>query len=350
MTTRRTRATAKRSERVTIGDVASEARVSVATVSRVVNGRYGVSPRTISRVREVIAELGYESSLAARSMRSERTGVIGVLVPGIDPFNAEVLKGVSEALQRTGCELMVFCPADGAEGWERSSITRLGGTLVDGMILITPTVVDVATSQPVVAVDPHVGASQLPTVDAENHDGASAATRHLVELGHRRIGFLGGRHDLESARNREHGYRHALNDAGLLFDPVLVQNGDYTDVGARAPARTLLSLADRPTAIFAANDQSALEVVRTARALGLGVPGDLSVVGFDNTPDSALCDPPLTTVDQSLQDMGREAVQILVSLVEQPADDRPEPVHVRLPTELVVRHSTGPPRPPTPAR
>jgi LacI family transcriptional regulator len=167
------------------------------------------------------------------------------------------------------------------------------------------------------------------------------AVGHLLDLGHRRIGFLAGRPDLESARNREAGYRAALADAGIEFDPGLVRVGGFTEESARLPAHELLTLAERPTAVFASNDLSAIEVVRTASELGLTVPDDLSVVGFDNIPESALVDPPLTTVDQSIQAMGQEAVRLLIDLIEHPEQHVDEaPPQITLPTNLVVRRST----------
>ena len=223
--------------RATIGDVAAQAGVSIATVSRVVNGRYGVAPGTSSRVQAVIADLGYESSLVARSLRSRRTNVIGIIVADIEPFSAELLKGAARAIRGTGYELIVYSGGGHLEdddGWERRYLSRLSGTLTDGTMLVTPTVVDVGTSAPVVAVDPHTGSSEMPTVDSENFQGAITATEYLIELGHRRIGFLAGRSDLESARKRERGYREALAKARIPFDPGLVRVGGYTEESARS--------------------------------------------------------------------------------------------------------------------
>lgn len=329
-------------ERVTIGDVAARAGVSIATVSRVVNGRYGVSEGTIARVREVIDDLGYESSLIARSLRSQRTNVIGILVSGIEPFSAELLKGAALALQDTDYELVVYSGGmRGVGGWERRYLSRVGGTLTDGIVLVTPTVVEVNVNYPIVAVDPHVGPSDMPTVDSQNFEGAVTAVEHLIELGHRRIAFLAGRPDLESARRREAGYRAALASAGIPIDDDLVQSGAYTEAGAVAPSRRLLTMPDRPTAIFAANDLSARQVLRSAHELGIRVPDDLSVVGFDNIPESALTDPPLTTIDQSIQGMGHAAVTALIDLIEHPERPDGETPHITLPTQLVVRRSTG---------
>ena len=176
--------------------------------------------------------------------------------------------------------------------------------------------VDVDDGTPVVAVDPHTGPSTLPSVHSDNLAGAITATEHLLELGHRRIGFLAGRPDLESARQREQGYRQALADAGIAVDPNLIRVGDYELEMSQEPARQLLTLDDRPTAVFAANDLSAMQTMHVARTLGLDVPGDVSVVGFDNIPESALIEPPLTTIDQSIQEMGRRAVELLIDVID----------------------------------
>lgn len=326
--------------RVTISDVARTAGVSVATVSKVINGRYGVAVATSAKVQEVIDQLGYESSLVARSLRSRRTNVIGILVAEFEPFSTEILKGTSSAIHGSGYELLAYSGGGRAGsnvGWERRYLSRLSGTLIDGAILVTPTVMDAHPGIPVVAVDPHTGPSGLPTIDSDNIHGAVLATEHLISLGHRRIGFLGGRPDLESARLREEGYRKALADAGIPVDPSLMRVGGYRPETADAPAHELLTMADRPTAVFAANDLSAIKVVEVARGLGLRVPQDLSLVGFDNIPESALVTTPLTTVNQPMQRMGAEAIMLLLDLMSGATD---RATHIRLPTELVVRGST----------
>lgn len=333
----------KQVQRATIHDVARIAGVSAATVSKVINGRYGVAPGTAQRVQEVIKELRYESSLVARSLRSHRTNVIGILVSEFEPFSAEILKGVSQAIGGTGYEVLAYS-GDGrartAVGWERSYLSRLSGTLIDGAILVTPTAVDFDSSVPVVAIDPHTGPSGMPTVDSDNFKGAIVATEHLLALGHRRIGFLGGRPDLESSRLREEGYQTALINAGVPVDPELLRVGGYRRESAQAPAHELLSLPRRPTAIFAANDLSAMATLDVAGELGLVVPHDLSVVGFDNVPESALTTPPLTTISQQIQRMGSEALDLLIHLMDGTVE---RSTHVCLPTELIERSSTRPP-------
>ena len=323
---------------ITIVDVAAAAGVSVATVSKVINDRYGVAEKTSARVRAVIDELGYTSSLVAQSLRSRRSNVIGILVSDIESFNAELLKGAARAIRGTGYDLVVFSDCGQREdqvGWERRSLARVSA-LTDGAILVTPSGIDVTSSAPIVAVDHNVRSYTLPTVDSDNLSGAVTATEHLIRLGHRRIGFLAGRPDLESARLREQGYRQALEAAGIAFDANLVRVGSYQPEAAREATRDLLASEPQPTAIFAANDASAIETLAVARDLGLTLPDDLSVVGFDNVPESALCEPPLTTVEQPIQRMGEEAVRLLLALIDDPTGP---PAQVVLPTRLVERAS-----------
>src|SRR3954468_6500277 len=219
----------------TIADVAAAAGVSVATVSKVINDRYGVAEQTSERVRAVIEQLGYTSSLVAQSLRSRRSNVIAILAADIEPFNAELLKGAARAIRGTGYDLVVYSDCGQREdqvGWERRSLARISA-LTDGAILVTPSSVDVPVGTPLVAVDHNVRSSTLATVDSDNLSGAVAATEHLIGLGHRRIGFLAGRPDLESARLREQGYRVALERAGIAFDPELVRVGGYQPDTAR---------------------------------------------------------------------------------------------------------------------
>jgi LacI family transcriptional regulator len=334
------------SARITIRDVAAQAGVSVATVSKVINGRYGVSAATFARVQAVVKDMGYEASLVAQSLRNHRTNVIGILVADLEPFSTELLKGAADAIRGTGYELVVYCAGGRTSdrvGWERRYLSRLSGTLIDGAVLVTPTVVDVRYNAQVVAVDPHTGPADLPTVDSDNLHGARLAVEHLLALGHRRIAMITGRPDLQSAVLREEGYRRALSAAGVAIDENLIEFGAYDPDISADGARRLLAAANPPTAIFAANDLSAIAVIGVAEQLGLRVPEDLSVVGFDNIPDSVFrCSPQLTTVNQPIQEMGRLAVDLLARLIR---GEAVESTHITLATSLVVRQSTCPPRP-----
>src|SRR4029453_17673287 len=230
--------------RVTIADVAAEAGVSVATVSKVINDRYGVAEETSANVRRVIERLGYTSSLVAQSLRSRRSNIIGILTADIEAFNAELLKGAARAIRGSGYDLVVFSdcgPREDQAGWERRSLGRVSA-LTDGTILVTPSSVDVALSAPLAAVAHNLRSANMATVDSDNLSGAITATEYLIGLGHRRIGFLAGRPDLESA--------------GIAFDPGLGRVGGFQAETARSAARELLAAENRPTAIFAANDVS----------------------------------------------------------------------------------------------
>lgn len=326
---------------MTIIDVARLAGVSVSTVSKVINDRYGVAPETYDKVMDVVAALGYESSLVASSLRRRSTNVIGILVPEFEPFSTELLKGISSAAEGTGYELLAYSGnlEHNQVGWERRSLSRLAGTLIDGAVIVAPTASVTDATIPVVAIDPHTGRTGPSTIEADNVGGAKAATEHLIGLGHRRIAHVRGRTDLVSARLREQGYRQALEAAGIPFDPQLVRVGGYRAAETTDAARELLSLPERPTAVFSANDLSAIRVLEVARELGLRVPEDLSVVGFDNVPEAANAEPALTTVAQPLHRMGAEAVRLLLGLLSGLNTEE----HLLLPARLVVRASTAPP-------
>ncbi len=329
--------------RSTIHDVAAAAGVSVATVSKAVNGRYGIAPDTVARVMNAVEALGYQSSLGASSMRSRKTGVIGVLVADFEPFSAEILKGVGTVMRGSGYDLLAYSGSrhQNGDGWERRSLSRLSGTLIDGAIMVTPTVVNVSADVPIVAIDPHTGPADLPTVESDSFGGAREAVRYLVGLGHTRIGFVAGRPDLRSSIAREAGYKSALADAGIAFDPALTGVGRYEQASVREAALELLAGPQRPTAVFAANDISAIAVIAVAHELGLRVPEDISIVGFDDVPEATRTSPALSTVRQPMQRLGSEAARLLVGLM---AGEQPETTHLRLPTRFIPRETTAPPR------
>jgi len=325
--------------RVKLADVAARAGVSVATVSKVVNGRYGVAKETIAAVQEIIDELGYVGNLGASGLRSSRTNVLGILVADFEPYSAELIKGAARVTRNTQYDVLSYAGGE-VPAWERRSLARLGGTLIDAAVVVTPTSLDTAISVPVVAVDPHYGPHWLPTIDCDSFGGSRTATQHLIDLGHRRLAFLGGRQELDSSQLREAGFREALRLAQLPVNEELVRHSRYDPDTALQIAVELLSLPEPPTAIVVANDVTAMRVVEAAHQLGLNVPRDLSVVGFDDIPDAALCDPPLTTVRQPLQDMGAAAMTMLLDILE----GREHEHHIRMDVELVVRSSTAAPR------
>src|SRR5829696_521131 len=333
--------------RVTIREIAHRAGVSIATVSRVLNGREDVSPETRELVSRVIQENGYTANRSARGLSGGRTGLVGVLVPLVFPaYFAGLLAGAAEAFSERDLQI-VLAPTQGEHEREVSVLERLHG-LTDGALIINP---EESTEElqrlldrgyRFVVLDPLMTLNdRIPSVSAANTSGADQAMRHLLELGHRRIAQIAGPSGWLATEDRRRGYRAALASAGILPDPALeVESIPEIDPGREAAA-SLLALPDPPTAIFAFNDDAAIGAIQAARALGLRVPDDLSVVGFDDVEYATIVTPALTTVRQPLAEMGRTAVSLLNRLLDR---QRFETLHLELATRLVVRESTGPPR------
>ena len=329
---------------ITIHDVAAAAGVSVTTVSRVLNDKDDVAPETSARVRAVIHELGYASSLAARSMRSRRTNVIGLIVPDLThPYPMLVTRGVNRAAAAAGYNLLVYASAASNAGslgnWEQQQVALLNGSVTDGLIVVTPHASSYRSAYPLVAVDPHSETADFASVLSTNFRGVVEAMSYLLDLGHRRIGLISGRPDLQSAIRRLEGYCYSLQSAGIAFDERLVKVGNYERATAHDCARELLQGMPRVTAVMAASDDMAFGVYDAAHELGIRIPDDLSVVGFDNIPDAGLVDPPLTTVDQSIEGMGALAAEVVIKLI---AGQPPDQLVYKVPTHLVVRQSCRP--------
>lgn len=326
---------------VTIQDVAAAAGVSVSTVSRVLNDKDDVAPETYENIQRVINELGYTSSLAAKSMRSRKTNVIGLVVSDLEQsFCLHVVKGVNRAIEQLDYDLLVYTGGKNRDrSWavrERQYVSLLNGSITDGTIVVTPAAETFSTHYPLVAVDPHLDSTDFPAVIATNHVGAMSAMEYLLGLGHRRIGFIGGRSDLQSAVRRLQGYKDSLRQANIPLDPDLVEIGDFSQETGYRCAQKLLTLPERPTAIFAANDKSAIGAIEAITEIGLKVPEDISIIGFDNIEEASFVNGGLTTVDQFIADMGRVAVEMLIKLIQnKPIDD----YVYRMSTKLVVRNT-----------
>jgi len=326
---------------LTIQDVARATGVSVSTVSRVLNDKGDVAPDTYKKVQRVIEELGYTSSLAAKSMRSRKTNVIGLVMRDVkSSFNVQVIRGVDRAVEQLGYDLIIYSSKNrggqAQAAWEQRQISRLNGSLVDGIIISTPTASTFSTAFPLIAIDSQNQSVDFPTVTATNRIGALAAVEYLISLGHRRIGFIGGRSDLESAVRRLQGYKDGLQQANIDIDPDLITSGDFSRKAGFKCAQQLLSLPRRPTAIFAANDESAIGTIEAAREAGLAVPRNLSVIGFDNIPEVSYMSPALTTIDQSIDSMGQIATERLIELIQgKPLTN----TLYKAPTRLIIRGS-----------
>ena len=329
-------ATKKRA--VTIQDVAKAADVSVSTVSRVLNEKVDVASDTRDRILSVIDQLGYTSSLAARSMRSRKKNLVGLIMPDIAyPFAVEIMRGVNQAIAESEFDLLVYTTGDvrksGRAFHEQKYVYLLNNSITDGAIIVAPVTGEFSTDAPIVSIDPLSNPSH-PSVHATNYQGATDAMNYLLELGHKRIGFIRGRGELESSTRRFKGYRDALEKTGLPIEENLIASGDYTtETGVRC-AQELLSLDNPPTAIFASNDQSAMGVYKVAQEMGLRIPEDLSVVGFDNIMESKYMK--LTTVDQFIYEMGFVATQMLIKLIN---GEELDSQTYKMQTRLVIRES-----------
>lgn len=331
-------------KRVTIATIARESGLSVATVSKVLNGRPDVSVSTRARVQQLMANLGYQPRKSFSS--SNVPPLIDVVFDEFDSTWAlELVRGAMVAAQQNGLTVAVTSLAEGDERrvWFDHVVSR--GSR--GVILLLS---KLTTSQrrelqsrrlPFVVIDPRGDPGpDVSSVGTTNWSGGLVATRHLIALGHRRIAIVAGQADLLSSRARLDGYRAALETAGLPVQEDLVRWADFRVPGGYEQGKALLALPGPPTAVFASNDQQAYGVIEAAREVGVRVPEQLSVVGFDDLPISRWFSPPLTTVRQPLSEMAALAVRVLLD-----ADDATDPVRrYELATDLIVRESTAPPR------
>lgn len=334
-------ATKRDSGRATISEIAREAGVSVPTVSKVLNGHAHVAADTRAKVEAIIARRDYARRPAKRSTRA---GLVDLVFPAIDTeWACEIIEGVERVAQEAGYGTVVSGLApDGSR--IRRWLANLAERKSDGVLLA---VFELDQKQiqrikslgiPVILIDP-VGqpGPELLTVGAANWEGAFSATDHLLKLGHKRIGLIGGREDLQCSSAREDGYVAALRRAGIEHDRSLMVPGDFSIDAGEAGAKTLLALDNRPTAIFAGNDAQALGAYRAARSAGLRVPEDLSIVGFDDIPAAEWIEPGLTTIRQPVVAMAETAMRALLRHLE---GDEELPQRIELGTELIHRGST----------
>ncbi len=369
--------------KVTIRDIAMMAGVSKTTVSRVINGKPDVDPETRARVLQLIEEHGFVPSMAATGLAGGRTRLLGVLVPSLTwPLIHQLIRGIADAVEESPYELVLYGLSH--EGERNASITHiLEAKLTDGLIAIYPDggrqARDVPFEQhrtmgylnelylagfPIVTIDDESAPMDAPWIGTDSVSGSHAAVRHLIELGHRRIAHIMGPSHFVCTEDRLNGYRAALEEAGIPVDPALITQGDFSTPTGEACADALFELAKPPTAIFAANDETAYGVMAAAEKRGLRIPDDVALVGFDDVTSSALTRPALTTVRQPFYEMGRAAIELLISTLEAPRwtaatpqrvagavtskylpaaaqSNTHAPVRIQLPSELIVRASSG---------
>lgn len=328
-------------------DVAERARVSVTTVSHVINETRPVSDELRGRVLAAIDELGYQPNVLARSLRRGKTHTIGMVVPdSANPFFAEVARGVEDASFEDSYSV-ILCNSDGDLNKELLYINVLVEKQVDGIIFVaagvsTEHIRDLqAQRMPLVVIDRDIPDVAVDSVLTDNARGGELATRHLLELGHRRIGCITGPSDVTPSAERIIGYLQALHSAGVLVDEELVVKGDFQYESGYFATRQLLAMDDPPTAIFACNDLMAIGAISAALEVERHVPADVSVVGFDDVRLASFANPPLTTVAQPKYEMGVMAMKMLL---ERMRDLDMPPRQRLLDTHLLVRRSTAPAR------
>lgn len=331
-------------ERTTLTGIAETAGVSVATVSKVLNGRTDVSPETRARIERLLVEHDYVARGPGGAQSPVRT-IDLTFDQLVNPNNLVITQGVTEAAAEAGVDVVISTAPDDPLGaaWARK-ITNAGR---EGVILVTSELTAQQRAQfaqhgiPLVLIDPmNVPDESVPSIGATNFSGGMAATEHLLKLGHRRIAMIEGRHDAVCNTARLHGYQAALSGAGLTPDPQLIKRGAFRFEPAYQAALELFALDEPPTAVFAGNDLEAFGVIEAARVQGLRVPEDVSVVGFDDTAAAGTSAPPLTTVRQPFVEIGRAALRTLLRVA---GGDRLDSHRVELATQLVVRGSTAPP-------
>jgi len=331
----------------TLEQIAQMAGVSRSTVSRVVNHHTGVKPAVRERVLKVIQETGYHPDPAARSLASQRSGIIGLVVPRAvqflftDPYYPRLMQGIAQACNSYDYILSLFL-FHTEEEEQKLSPRLLRNQLVDGVILSALPLDDPLVSQllanqvPFVMIGRPDNPNQVSFVDVDNVAGAYAAVRHLIQLGRERIGTITGPLNTTVGLDRRQGYLNALNDRGMTIEEALIVEGDFTEVSGFTGMQRLLR--QKPDAVFVASDTMAFGALRALRQAGVAVPNEVAMVGYDDLPSSVTSEPPLTTVRQPIRRLGAQAVEILTDIL---ANGRYPSRHVVTTTELVIRTSCG---------
>ncbi|SEM70329.1 LacI family DNA-binding transcriptional regulator [Lihuaxuella thermophila] len=334
----------------TIKEIAQRAGVSVSTVSRTLNNYPDVNPQTKEKILQIAKELNYFPNAVARSLVQKKTYTIGVFFgnkmnSGFDhPFFLDVISAVREVAGNAGYDLLVFTN----KNKERATYTTLcRERSVDGVVLLltgegkrrTEPLVELQNSGiPCIAIDIPLIGEKTAYVESDNYAGAKLAVQHLIDLGHRRIAFIGGDEISKTSYDRLRGYQDTLMENRIGFDPTLIRLGYFSKEKAALGTRELMANKPDITAFFAASDEMAFSVIKTLRDLGKRVPDDISVVGFDDIKEAEFFEPRLTTVRQDKYQLGSEAARMLLNIIENP-DYQPTPV--TLPSQLIIRQSTA---------
>lgn len=327
--------------------MAQRSGVSVATVSRHLNGHIQLPGATVTRIEEAIRDLGYQPNPHARSLSRGRSDTIGLVIPDIaNPYFARLAASVERAADEHGLAL-VLCATLNQRAREQEYLRRLGRNHLDGLLFATNNPDDGSLAEPlgrahrrVVILDEDVQGARGPRLFTDNHQGGYLAGRHLVEAGHRRIAFFGGPETMMSTRERLAGCQRALAEHGSGAQVTVTIYGRYSMEEGRRAAERLIASPDRPTAVLISSDELAIGALEVFARRDLAIPDQLSVIGFDDVAPFHLVNPPLTCIRQPVEDMGRRGVNLLVASL---AGGRLRSAVERLPVELIVRRSVAPP-------
>jgi LacI family repressor for deo operon, udp, cdd, tsx, nupC, and nupG len=332
----------------TMKAVADLVGVSVATVSRALSRPEVVSAPVRAAVADAVAQLDYRPNALPLQLRKAETRAVMVVVPNlVNAFYAEIVGGIEQVALEKGYSILLGV-TENDPGRERQYADLVHGRRADGLITMTgrlpfrkePADAGAKRLPPI----EHAAHTALPTVRIDDVGVSHQGVAHLTALGHRRIAFVSGPGWHIVSHDRLRGYQEALGETGLPFDPGLVVYGDFLVSSGSEGAEALLRLPEPPTAIFAANDEMAIGAMQAIKRRGLSIPGDISVVGVDDIRYASFVDPPLTTVAQPLAELGRTAMDLMYRTLAAGKDAPSEPETILLPTRLVVRGSSGPPR------
>ena len=330
---------------ITIVDIAKELGISASTVSRALSDSPLVNDKTKRTVVQTAERLGYQRNELARALVKGSSGAVGLLVPDItNPFFSDIARGVGEIADRIGVGV-ILCNTDGRIDRELNYVRLMRRKRVDGLLLCSTTIEAPYLEELTLARIPFILVSRLPGqrdvpfVITDDHAGARLAVEHLVDLGHRRIGFIGGPENVQASQDRMEAYLNVLNENNLATQPDWRSYAGFTQAAGRRAAQQMLAIPQRPTAIFAANDVTALGVLEVAEGLGLRIPDDLSLVGYDDISYAALPRIQLTTIAQPAVEMGQIAANWLFTAIEDSGIAR---LHRTLTPWIVVRSTTAP--------
>ncbi|MCP1181710.1 LacI family DNA-binding transcriptional regulator [Paenibacillus sp. 1781tsa1] len=328
----------------TIYDIAREAGVSIATVSQVINGKGKISEKRRAEIMEIMERLHYQPSAIAAALTGKQTYTLGLLVPDIsNPYFAELARAVEDRSRQLGYSV-VICSTDNKDERVERYLNLLQQKRVDGMMIGTG--IDNADilspllqqSIPVALIARHMPTLSVHTVTIDDILGGALAAEHLLELGHTRVAVLSEPSKVSSSQERVRGFREALIKAGYTLEPTQIRESAADLSSAKKEALLLLGENDHPTGLFCCNDIQAIGALQAAKELGLRVPEDVSIIGFDNTILASVTSPPLTTVAQPIEELGHRAVDLLI---EELKDEQKEPQKIVLKPELVIRDSAG---------